>query len=254
MSNEELAERIKNGETDLILDLWEQVRKLVIKIINKRYLPQDGSTNWVELDDLLQAGFVGMTNTISDFDPSSGFKFTTYLGRHLANAAREALGIRSKKRDPLLDAVSMDKPISSGENSLTLGDMFQDKSAEYIYDDLIEDLAKKEDVRTIREQLKCLNPREREIFEARYFHGLSFVAIGEKHNCTKQSAYNTANRSLWKIRRSKAVQLISKERAVGRYMNFFNVKGLTAFNSTFSSSVEDIVILRERLRQSYLRG
>lgn len=253
MSNEELAERIKNGERDLILTLWKQVRNLIVKIIFQRYLPRDGSNNLVEVDDLIQAGFIGMMKAIHDFRSSSGYAFTTFLNKHLANAAREALGIRSEKRDPLLDAVSLDKPIASDQDGdLTLGETLYDKTFTYVYDDLIEDVAKKEDIRIIYQQLNILSPRERELFEARYTYGLSFAAIGEKYGFTRQYTNDVTKRALWKIRNTKAVRQMAKERYVDSSTRFYAKKGIKAFKTTFSSAVEDSVIMRELLEKIYL--
>ncbi|AFM41945.1 RNA polymerase sigma factor, sigma-70 family [Desulfosporosinus acidiphilus SJ4] len=249
MTNEELASKIKSGETELLITLWEQVQKLVIKIIFQRYLPRDGSTNKVELDDLLQAGFIGMMNAVRDFNPSSGFQFNTYLDKHLANTVREALGIRTSKRDPLLDALSMDKPLDKNEDSNpTLADTMQDKKSRYVYDDLIEKLSDQEDCRVILEQSKQLRPMEQEIFYERFLAGLTLRAIGEKHGFTRERAHQIVNKSLRNIRKSKAIQLIAKEYLIDRKTNFYARKGLKGFKTSFSSVVEDSVLRREIIR------
>jgi RNA polymerase sigma factor (sigma-70 family) len=252
MSNEELAERIKNGETELTIVLWEQVQKLVIKIIFQRYLPKDGSTNKVELADLLQAGFIGMLNAVHDFNPSSGFQFNTYLDKHLANAEREALGICSKKRDPLLESVSLDKPIASREDSdSTLADTIQDIKSRFVYEDLVEKLSEQEDCRVILEQLKQLMPIEQEIFNERFLSGLSLRVIGEIHGFTRERAHQIINKSLRNIRGSKAIRLMAKEYVIDRKTNFYARKGLKGFKTSFSSAVEDSVLLREIIRSRF---
>lgn len=252
MSNEELAQRIQAGENDLTLELWEQVKRLVIKIIYK-YLPKDGSTNRVELDDLIQAGFIGMLGAVKDFTPSEGFTFSTFLNHHLANEANKALCRRSNKQklDPLNDAVSMDKPIlsSTGEN-LTLADTLQDASTAYIYDDLIDDLAKHQDCQKILEQVKkLLEPMDQDFFTDKYTQGLTAPAIAEKHSIEESKVKNSIVKSLHKIRYSKTVRVMAKEREreMDHQTNFYAGKGLKGFNTTFSSAVEDIAILREKL-------
>jgi RNA polymerase sigma factor (sigma-70 family) len=252
VSNEELVDRIKAGEKELILDLWQKVRKLVIKIILRRYLPEDGCTNRVELDDLIQAGFIGMIGAIRDFDSSRGFRFTTYLGKHLANAAREALGIRTQKRDPLIDAISIDQSISSGQDDeISIIDALPDMTQQYVYDDLIDELAGKEDINTIFTQIKQLEPIEKEFLIEKYFNGRTFKEIGETHGTCYQDVRKKISDSLRKIRRSDVGQKIAGERYMDRNTNFYARKGLDSFNTSFSSVVEDIVERRERLRKSY---
>lgn len=252
MSNEELAERIKNGETELMITLWKQVEKLVRQIVVRRYLPRNGSTNRVELDDLLQAGFIGMVKAINAFDSTSGFQFTTFLDKHLSNEARQLLGIRGKKRDSILYAISMDKPMSTGEESdQTLLDTLEDKALTYTYEDMIDGVDKQADIQAIFNQVKQLTEIEQEIFEERFLEGLTVKEIANNHGFNQERVRSTINRSISKIRRSKTIRLMSREQYVDRNTNFYARKGLQGFKTSFSSVVEDSVVLREIIRNKF---
>ena len=115
MTNEELAERIQRGEKELMLELWLQVHKLVIQIVRK-YLPLDGSTNQIEWDDLIQAGFLAVMDAVDDFTPMAGFSFTTYLSRHVANAANEAMAgaVKNKSGIPYIMQFRWNRPLVLG--------------------------------------------------------------------------------------------------------------------------------------------
>lgn len=240
-----MVKRIASGENNLVIDLWEQVRKLVIKIMLKR-LPRGG--NCIELDDLTQAGFLGMMRAIKDFDSSSGFTFTTYLNFHLKTAAQEALGTRSEKqkRDPILNSISTNTPIFT-EGELTIEDTIEDESTRYIYDDLVEDLANKKDVEIILGQIETLSQEEQVIFKQRYIKGLTLEAIGRLHGYKVERIRSVISKALRKLGRTQAVRLIAK-RNIDSKTNFYQTKGLNSFKNTFSSSVEDIVNQREWLR------
>lgn len=76
MTNEELAVLAKCGDQGAALQLWKQVQRLVR---NKAYrrLPEDGHTSRIELDDLMQAGYIAMMAAVKDFNTESGYAFNT---------------------------------------------------------------------------------------------------------------------------------------------------------------------------------
>ena len=107
MSNEELAVAIRAGERDKLMELWGQVRRLVHDMAYKRLRATNGAGG-VTLDDLMQAGFLGFLEAVRAYDPSAGFRFTSYLTYPVKSAFSEAEGRRSEKqkRDPIFSAVS----------------------------------------------------------------------------------------------------------------------------------------------------
>ena len=131
MSNEELAAAIRAGERDKLMELWGQVRRLVHDMAYKRLRATNGAGG-VTLDDLMQAGFLGFLEAVRAYDPSAGFRFTSYLTYPVKSAFSEAEGRRSEKqkRDPIFSAVSIDAPLDEGEGEpLTLADVIPDPRA-----------------------------------------------------------------------------------------------------------------------------
>ena len=79
-----------------------------------------------------QAGFLGFLEAVRAYDPSAGFRFTSYLTYPVKSAFSEAEGRRSEKqkRDPIFSAVSIDAPLDEGEGEpLTLADVIPDPRA-----------------------------------------------------------------------------------------------------------------------------
>ncbi|CAA7602448.1 RNA polymerase sigma factor, sigma-70 family [Acididesulfobacillus acetoxydans] len=251
MTNEELAERIQAAEKDLIPTLWGQVRKLIVKL-SFRCLPRDGSS-LLELSDFEQAGFIATMKAVADFDPTSGFSFTTYLTNHFKNAAREVLGIRSHgKRDLIAGAVSLDQPLKP-DDELTLSDSLPDDSTLRLYDDLIDKMAQREEAGTVLDRVKILSPLNGEIFKERYVLNLSLPAIAERHRISVREARSRAREALRRIRNDYMIRLLW-ERRIDDQTRFYRHKGVAAFGSSWSSAVEDTVLERERLKRSHPRG
>lgn len=253
MSNEELCLLIQDGETNRIGQLWDQVKKLVAKL-SFRYLPKDGSSQ-IEHEDLIQSGFLAMLDAIEDYDPAAGYTFATYLGNHLRNACRDVLGIKTSKqaRDPINRAISLSQPVSSESKNLTLEDLIQDHSLDYVYTDLIEEVARSQDCQKIFAEVERLDSPAREIFMDKFFHGRKENDIASRYGLKKHKVTNIITRSLGKIRRSGIVRLMSVEYRQDQETSFYRNKGLKAFNTSFSSTIEDLVIRRDELWQRIIR-
>ena len=68
----ELANKIKNGDTKARKIFIEKNLRLVLYVVNK-YVGKG-----LELDDLVQEGRIGLITAVDKFDPSKGFKFSSF--------------------------------------------------------------------------------------------------------------------------------------------------------------------------------
>ena len=71
MINEELARRIQQGERDLILQLWAQVRRYAHDRAYKWYRAT-GGRGGVTLDDLEQESIVALLEALEGWDEKAG--------------------------------------------------------------------------------------------------------------------------------------------------------------------------------------
>lgn len=62
------------------------------------YKAQARKTNWIESDDLIQEGLMGLFNAIESFDKSQGTKFSTYANVCITNKMTTAL-IKNNKQE-----------------------------------------------------------------------------------------------------------------------------------------------------------
>lgn len=250
MTNEELAVRIKTGERDRLLELWEQVRDLIARNAVRRYNSAPG-LGGVEVDDLIQAGFIAMVEAVESFDPGAGYKFTTWLNLPLKTAFAEAGGYRSEKQkmDPLHHCDSLDRPIGEDDGD-TLG-YFQAAP-----DDDLEAVERKiwlEQLRaTLDRALEELPADWREILKRRYYRSHSQQAVAEALQVKKTIIHGREEKALRRLhhdRRRNHLDQFWVERALDLKTPWFLHVGPEAFVSTGTSAVEKIVLQRERDRE-----
>lgn len=171
MTNEELAALIQAGDRRVLLVLWAQVRRMVMREANKWAVYCSGGA---DVEDLRQAGFLGLMRAVDSFDPAAGTKFSTWYYRFMLDEFERATGRRSEKqrRDPLHSAVSLDAPLTTDESDgFTLADAIPDDQAA----DAFQAAERREDVRRLRavlmDAMGTLPPCQRDAVIARYWRG-----------------------------------------------------------------------------------
>ncbi|MBT1278935.1 sigma-70 family RNA polymerase sigma factor [Thermoanaerobacter sp. CM-CNRG TB177] len=87
----ELFERLKRGEKKAKDEIVERNRGLVISIA-----VNFSKTYGVELDDLIQEGFIGLLTAIEKFDYTKGYKFSTYAVPYIRQKIQRYIWERSK--------------------------------------------------------------------------------------------------------------------------------------------------------------
>lgn len=168
LSNEQLVELFQSGDQDALLALWEQVRRLVLKYAN-RWAVCGG--NGVEVDDLMQAGFIAVLRAAETYDSDSGNKFTTYLVPVLKTEFTAATGRRTRKQqqDPMQSAASLDAPLLDDEGGDTFGDMVPDPAAEAAFE-AVDEADRLERIRAaLEEAIAQLDPAQQEVVRKKYY-------------------------------------------------------------------------------------
>ena len=125
-TNEDIVAAIQSGDRDLLLVLWEQNRGLIyIKARRMMSVIRTCRRADIDMDDLMQAGFLGLSAAVERFDPSIGNKFLTVLDMTLQTAFANETGYRTMKQrnDPLNIAVSLDAPPGNGSDCESYADI-----------------------------------------------------------------------------------------------------------------------------------
>lgn len=247
MSNEELALCIQQGERDKLGELWAQVEKFVSMRAGKMARHLDGFGGVTE-DDLYQAGFLALVAAVETFDPGQA-GFLTWLGYHLKTAFAQAAGYRSVKRDALDFSADLDAPLPEVDN-LTLADTIEAPEAAQSFEE-VERRVWLEDLRRILSSaLEALPPRQREALKAHYYLGRTLQEISAEQGISAERVRQNEKKAFRTLRRNRYKNHLAD--FVEERTPYFLQVGASRFNTTGSSSVEEIVLIRERLRERKL--
>lgn len=171
MSNEELAARVQAGDRPMLLELWDQVRRIALKEAVRWAAYR---SNGVELDDLEQAGFIALMRAVDGFDPAAGTRFSTWYYPIMKDEFQRATGRRTEKqrRDPLDAAASLDAPVGENEDSATtLGELQEDSSATRALEDVEERMQQERLHAALEDAIVTLPPDLQSVIRGRYYRG-----------------------------------------------------------------------------------
>ena len=197
MTNEELAQQIQQGERDLILPLWEQVRRFA-RDRAFRWHRATGGRGGVTLDDLEQEAFIALLEALEGWDEKAG-KFLTWYDLRLKSAftAATAQRMQRDRLDPLESALSLDTPLLDGEDDLfTLADVVADPRAEQDMENL-EEIERQESVRRV---VNSLQTEQRQVILLRYYHDMTREQTAQRLHLTKARAATIEAKALRLLR------------------------------------------------------
>ena len=199
MTTNEIAAAVLAGQTD-VMKLWEAVRRLAYsKAI--RWLRATERHMGVEIDDLMQAAFLALLESLDYWKPEAGAFTTVYVLRLMAQFT-VATGQRTtrEKRDPLNVALSLDSP-APGTDDFTLADTLEDPVA--MIDELVEADFALSRSRDIRRALGVLNKMQRQVVVLRYFGGLTIKQTAERMNSTPSKVSTAEKNAIRRLKRSR---------------------------------------------------
>ena len=243
MTNEELVYLIQQGNTDKIIELWQQTKKL-ISLKARQYLD---NTNFSPdfLEDLEQAGYIALVNAVASYHKKE-YKFNTFLSYHLQNAFREALGIRTEKqeKDPIHNAAGIDAPLTDKEGeSFSLADIIGADDPEL---EGAEDRLEREELREILlEEISRLPEKEADSITKHFFHGLTFNEIGKQEGVSGVMIRQRQQQGIRKIRRRAGRSGLDE--FLEDLTPYYKGGSVDIYNRTQTSAVEAAVMKRERL-------
>ena len=230
MTNEEIAVQIQQGRTDLYLQLWENVKRLIVQEAEKRYFI-NGGRGGVEIEDLVQCGFLALVSSVRYFDISSGWKFTTYLTKTLHTA------------------ISLDAPLDDDDDG-TYYDLIEDPNGNF-EDKAIEQTWLADLRQELRKALAAIPEDQSEMIQMRYGKGLSVDQISKSRSIDPKAVRSLESKALHSLRRPQIRSRL--ERFVDDETPYYEKWGLHAYSLTGMSAVEHLAIKREAIRNQYQR-
>lgn len=148
-------EEMFNGSSDARNKLIEHNLRLVAHIVKKF------DTKEIDTDDLISIGTIGLIKGIDTYKNDKKTKITTYAARCIQNEI--LMYFRSQKK--IGPTVSLNDSIGHDKegNEINLIDIVRDKNT-----DLFDSLDLKDKITYLKEYLRLLNKRERQIIIKRY--------------------------------------------------------------------------------------
>ena len=282
MSNEELVERIKQGENSLMSDLYMNCRRFIIAIIKHIGIEQAE-----DCEDAMQDAYFGLYEAVKGFDESKGYKFLTYAKYHIQTAIQRGKLKSSdlpeyvysqrrqilRKRSELMQSLgryptqaelalkmnmnvktvnyilNVSKPIKSiyesveGTDELIVSDTIPDNRI-----DFENTIAAADERACVRAVVEELPEAEKEIIKLSYFEGLPYSVIAQQINKSVERVRQLKQRGLRQLRHPRISKRLLDE-DVDRRTLFYSHRGVSTFNTTWTSSTEQTVLQREYLKK-----
>ncbi len=244
MDNEKLAAAAKTGDDGALMELWESVRRLCFRIAGRygNMLFRAG----LDTEDVSQELFLAFYAALTAFDPSSEYKFTTFLTYHVKNALRAALDIRDGKKLPPVP-VSLDEPLGD-EEECTRGELVPDPAAALAFE-ATESRIWNERLHDVLEQcLATLEAKQAEAIRGTYYKGLTAEETGKRLGESASQVTRLKQSGLRKLRQGKNIKRL-KEFREEIDAGIYHATGFSAWK--FGGSVEERAVMRlEELENS----
>jgi len=205
MTNEEIAQRIKAGEADLMGRLWENTERLLTWMIDRELISSEKAARaeaaGVTREDLYQEAYFALVAAVEAYDPESGLKLSSFLKYPVRNVVNKAIGLRTERtrRDPAAGAVSMDAPLNE-DGDISLLEMIRDPDSSAPFE-AVEERDYREHLRQDPEEsLAALPCREGQVIRARYYAGKTLEEIGVCEGCSATRIEQIERQALDRLR------------------------------------------------------
>lgn len=246
MSNEELVAAIRAGDTGRMAELWEQVRKLIAWKA-KQIMATLPESTLIEIDDLIQSGYIALVAAVESYKPESG-QFSTWLYYYLQSVFAETAGYRTAKmqKDPMKWAVSLDKPISD-DGDTTAGELVPDHSAAATLESVEESLWREQLREAEIRLLDDLPEAQRAVLHGFYFDGQSYQDCAATLGITIGRVRTQMANGIKELRRP----YIRQQLRPFYEFDYYAGTGLTAFRQSGMSVQEKYLVRKERRTRAH---
>lgn len=284
-SNEELIKLIQNGVdvNENYLELYQRNRGFIFLVIRKRirginaeedlmqqafialvkaveyFNPDIEETNflqilkyciWNEIRGLTGAIPVNMQNKIYKYRKAKD-KLFNELGRQPKNyEIMFEMGIDLKQLEEIKKAyrfnyiLSLDKPLSE-EGETTLLELYSDSLADE--DSEFEDKLSNEELRKfLAEAINKLPDRSQKVINDRYYKNMPMEQCGQEMNVSRERVRQIEREGFRELRKDRQL-----ERKLDGYISNYKHIGVQSFNRTWTSSVESVVLARDRMLEEW---
>ena len=183
-TDEELIERLRDGEQELEDYLMEKYKGMVLKKAHAMFIVGG------EREDLIQEGMIGLFRALRDYQPGKSATFATFANLCVERQIYKAIEMSGRlKNKPLNSYISL----SEEESPILYSLAFEQQDPEAIVID-------RENVNVMQEKIRQhLSRFETRVLDA-YLEGMTYTQIAEAMGKSPKSIDNALQRIRGKIR------------------------------------------------------
>ena len=183
-TDEELIERLRDGEQELEDYLMEKYKGMVLKKAHAMFIVGG------EREDLIQEGMIGLFRALRDYQPGKSATFATFANLCVERQIYKAIEMSGRlKNKPLNSYISLSEEVSPILDSLA----FEQQDPEAIVID-------RENVNVMQEKIRQhLSRFETRVLDS-YLEGMTYTQIAEAMGKSPKSIDNALQRIRGKIR------------------------------------------------------
>lgn len=215
----------------------------LIRRIAHRYAYACSQNAAVDLEDLLQAGFLGLVAAARTFDENKA-KWGTWAWWYVENAVRDALGLRSRNGRAALNTLSLDAPLSDEDDGSTLGDMQADPSLP----DSDAALLLQEMQTAVRAAVDALPEGPRKAITLTSLQALPRPEAAQVLHVDANHLRRDIDKGMRQLRRNRHLRALA---LLDDGTPYWAHKGTHAFERDWTSTVEAAVLWREEWRERH---
>lgn len=210
ISNEQLAIEIKAGNSDLLITLWEQVKPFICKQA-RRWISSFNGLHGIEHNDLINAGYFAMLQTIENFDDKRHeVSFIGLLSFYLKKQFSSVYGMQSAagKNDAIHMSVSLDTPVVDDDDT-PLSELIPDKNSHMPFEQIVQ-----RDYNTylhgkLNTILDTLPVKYKEIIMLRYYEDQDISTVAATIGMTEKEARAAEKKAMRLIRTPSNIAILS---------------------------------------------
>lgn len=232
MTNEELVEKIQQGERDLLPQLWEQVERFVAKVAVRwaKAVEPDNVSQAIEFsEELIHTGYIAVVEAAEAYSPEQDATFVHFLSFYLKKyfvpecAARSGISLsiygrandaRRKKQQGQELSFNEEKMLSfyyptslnalvgnsgSGDKQDELGDFIPDPADDYA--DAEERIFQQQLHEALEAALVQLTENREKTIRLRFYQNLTLDEVAEKLGVTRERVRQIEEKALRDLRK-----------------------------------------------------
>ena len=213
--------------------------------IARRYLGACVHDPAIDLDDLMQTGYIGLMEAAQTHDESKG-SFANWAAYYIRYEIRLMLSMHRKLPRIRAFELSLDAPVMDGED-LTLGDSVASDV------DIEADAQRKDVVQAVRTAVDRLPEEQRLLVRLCDLQGRSLGDAAQACGTSFTLAQNTRKRAQKALFFDKNLRALTTEYELDKTTNWHRHIGTENYRSTWVSSTEALVFEREDRRQKLMK-